>query len=64
MILNFSIPGVLQVDMTPYVNSMIEEFPDKLNGKTITPWNENFFKVDSTSNFLILTEPNYSTHSS
>jgi hypothetical protein len=49
MILDFSIPGVLQVDMTSYVNCMIEEFPDKLSGKTITPWNENLFKVDPTS---------------
>ena len=49
MILDFSIPGVLQVDMTPYVKSMIEEFPEKLSGKTITPWNENLFKVDPTS---------------
>jgi hypothetical protein len=49
MILNFSIPDVLQVNMTPYVKSMIEEFPDKLSGKTMTPWNENLFKVDLTS---------------
>jgi hypothetical protein len=33
MILNFLIPGVLQVDMTPYVKFMIEEFPDKLSGR-------------------------------
>jgi hypothetical protein len=49
MILDFSIPGILQVDMTPYVKSMIEEFPDKLSGKTKTPWNENLFKVDLKS---------------
>jgi hypothetical protein len=52
MILNFSIPGILQVNMTPYVKSMIEEFPDKLSGKTKTPWNENLFKVDSNSKHL------------
>jgi hypothetical protein len=49
MILDFSIPGVLQVDMTPNVKSMIEELPDKLSGKTKMPWNENLFKVDPTS---------------
>ena len=38
--------------MTPYVKSMIEEFPDKLSGKTKTPWNENPFKVDPTSKRL------------
>jgi hypothetical protein len=48
MILNFLIPGVLQVDMTPYIKSMIEEFPDKLSGKTKMPWNENLFKVHPT----------------
>ena len=52
MILDFSIPGVLQVDMTPYVNSMIEEFPAKLSGKTKTPWNENLFKVDPNAKQL------------
>jgi hypothetical protein len=52
MILDFSIPGILQVDMTPYVKSMIEEFPDKLSGKTKTPWNENLFKVDPNSKHL------------
>jgi hypothetical protein len=52
MILDFSIPGILQVDMTPYVKSMIEEFPEKLSGKTKTPWNESLFKVDSNSKHL------------
>jgi hypothetical protein len=37
MILDFSIQGILQVDMTPYIKSMIEEFPDKLSGKTKHP---------------------------
>jgi hypothetical protein len=46
MILDFLIPGVLQIDMTPYVKSMIDEFPEKLSGKTKGPWNENLFKVD------------------
>jgi hypothetical protein len=31
---------------------MIEEFPDKLSGKTKMPWNENLFKVDPTSKCL------------
>jgi hypothetical protein len=37
MILNFLIPGMLQLDLTKYVKSMIEEFPDRLSGKTKTP---------------------------
>jgi hypothetical protein len=52
MILDFSIPGVLQVDMTLYVKSMIEEFPDKVSGKTKKPWNENLFKIDPTLKHL------------
>jgi hypothetical protein len=31
---------------------MIEEFPDKLTGKTKTPWNENLFKIDPTLKHL------------
>ena len=52
MVLDFLIPGVLKVDMTDYVKSMIEEFPEKLAGNTNCPWNENFFKVDDTSKKL------------
>ena len=52
MVLDFSIPGVLQVNMTPYVKSMIDKFPEKLSGKTKGPWNENLFKVDTTSKKL------------
>ena len=49
MVLDFSIPGVLQVDMTDYVKGMIADFPEELSGKTKAPWNENLFKVDPTS---------------
>jgi hypothetical protein len=52
MILDFLIPGVLQVNMPLYVESMNEAFPDKLSGKTKIPWNENVFKVDPTLKHL------------
>ena len=52
MVLDFSIPGVLQVDMVSYVKSMIEEFPEDLSGKSKCPWNENLFKVDDTAKKL------------
>jgi hypothetical protein len=52
MILDFSIPGMLQANMTPYIKSMIEEFSEKLSGKTKTAWNENLFKVDPNSKHL------------
>jgi hypothetical protein len=62
MILNFFIPGVLHVDMTPYVKSVIEEFPDKLSSKTKMPWNENLFKVHPTLNISKPNNPKCSTH--
>ena len=52
MVLDFNIPGVLKVDMTSYVKSMVQEFPAKLSGKTRAPWNENLFRVDATSKKL------------
>jgi hypothetical protein len=52
MILDFSIPGVLQVDMVTYVKSMIQDFPEELSGKSKCPWNENLFKVDEKSKKL------------
>jgi hypothetical protein len=52
MVLDFSIPGVLQVDMTDYVKGMIADFPEELSGKTKAPWNENLFKVDPMSKML------------
>ncbi len=52
MILNFLIAGVLQVDMTLYVKSMIADFPVNLSGEERFPWNENLFKVDDSSKIL------------
>jgi hypothetical protein len=49
MTLDFTIPGVLQVDMTQYVSKMIEEFPEKLSGNNKCPWNKNLFCVNETS---------------
>jgi hypothetical protein len=39
--------------MTPYVKSMIEEFPDKLSGKTMTPCLE----WESTQGWLNIKAP-------
>jgi hypothetical protein len=47
--LNFTIPGVLQVDMTQYVKKMIQKFPKKLSGKSRCPWSKNLYKVDKKS---------------
>jgi hypothetical protein len=52
MNLDFSKPGKVQVDMTSYVNSMTEEFPDELSSSITCPWNENLFKIDENSRVL------------
>jgi Reverse transcriptase (RNA-dependent DNA polymerase) len=49
MTLDFSSPGVLKVDMTSYVNRMIEDFPEELSGKSKCPWSDNLFKVEEES---------------
>ena len=49
MTLDFTIPGVLQVDMTQYVSKMINKFPERLSGNTKCPWSKNLFRVDETS---------------
>ena len=52
MILDYSTPGILKVDMTRYVKSMIDDFPEKLSGKTKTPWNEKLFQVNTMAKRL------------
>jgi hypothetical protein len=49
MRLDYSEKGVLKVDMTDYVESMIEDFPDSLTGTASSPWTEKLFKVDEES---------------
>ncbi len=51
MILDFSEPGVLKLNMIDYVRQMINDFPYEL-GKTKCPWSESLFKVDETSKLL------------
>jgi hypothetical protein len=52
MMLDFTTPGVLKLDMTLYVKKMLQEFPIKFNRNIKYPWNKNLFKVDETSNKL------------
>ncbi|KAL7562441.1 hypothetical protein ACA910_020582 [Epithemia clementina (nom. ined.)] len=49
MKLDFSIPGEAKIDMTDYVKTMVEDFPEELEGRTSTPWNEHLFKVNEKS---------------
>ena len=53
MVLDYSIPGKVKIDMRDYVKGMIEEYPEALPDKKITcPWNENLFKVSDESKKL------------
>jgi hypothetical protein len=53
MILDYSTPGAVKVDMVDYVKGMIEEFPEELDDqKANHPWNEKLFKIDNTAKDL------------
>ena len=52
MTLDYSLPGVLRVDMTKYVKSMIDDFPVKLEGVGKFPWTDKLFTVDTKSKKL------------
>jgi len=38
--------------MTAYVKSMVEVFPQKIQGRNVTPWTKNLFKVDANAKQL------------
>ncbi len=48
MVLDYSFPGVLKLNMTAYVKAMVQNFP----GKVEFPWNDKLFKVDEDSKKL------------
>jgi hypothetical protein len=53
MKLDYTQPGQVSIDMTEYVQTMLESFPkQELNGTVASPWNENLFKVHPTSENL------------
>jgi len=52
MTLDYTTPCILKIDMTEYVKSMIEEFLEKVQGRNVTPWTENLFKVDANAKQL------------
>jgi len=54
MVLDYSTPGVLKIDMTEYVKAMVKEFPYEIKGKGKFPWNDSLFKVDEDSKKLEL----------
>ena len=49
MILDYSIPGEVKIDMVDYVQGMVSKFPEELSDRVACPWNENLFKVDNNA---------------
>ena len=56
MVLDYSTTGQVTIDMTHFAKQMIKGFPaEELTSKKVTsPWNDNLFKVDTTSKSLPL----------
>jgi hypothetical protein len=52
MILDFSIPGAMKLDMIYYIKQMIKDFPYEIKTITTNPWTEKLFKVDKESKKL------------
>ena len=48
MVLDYSTPGEVKVDMKEYVQEMLNEFPLELPGKVTNPNNDKLFKVESS----------------
>ena len=52
MTMDYSSPGVLKLDMTKYVKSMVDEFPNPLKETGMYPWTNSLFNVDPKSKKL------------
>jgi hypothetical protein len=52
MILDYSKPHALQIDMKYYIKAMEEECPYPVKRTKVAPWNDKLFKVDDSSKKL------------
>ncbi|KAL7564335.1 hypothetical protein ACA910_007187 [Epithemia clementina (nom. ined.)] len=52
MTLDYTVPGEAKIDMSEYVKNMVNDFPEELEGRISTPWNEKLFKVNDKSKAL------------
>ena len=53
MVLDYSTPGVVKIDMNHYVQAMIDEFPEELNSQNAKqPWNQDLFNINPDSQDL------------
>ena len=51
VILDYSQPGTLQINMKYYIESMIKDFPHRI-GSTSIPWTDKLFKVKDNDKLL------------
>jgi len=49
MNLDFSTPGTVQIDMTPYINKIVAAFPEKITGVQSTPAADHLFQIRPAS---------------
>ena len=51
MTLNYSVPGQVSVNMSHYVEKMVQQFSqeNRKGASVASPWNENLFKVQHDS---------------
>ena len=52
MILDYSVDGVLKVDMRYYFDVMIKEFPYEMKSKVAGPWTEKLMNIDKSAKAL------------
>jgi hypothetical protein len=52
MILDYSIPGAMKLDMIYYIKQMIKDFPYEIKTIKTNPWTDKLFKVDKESKKL------------
>ena len=49
MNLDFSTPGTVKIDMTPYINKIVAAFPEKITGVQSTPAADHLFQIRPAS---------------
>ena len=56
MNLDFSTPGTVKIDMTPYINKIVAAFPEKITGVQSTPAADHLFQIRPASEARLLPE--------
>ena len=52
MMLDFSLPGKVQIRMEEYIRNMLTELPEDMDGMATTPAAEHLFKINETPTYL------------